>query len=53
MTISWLGVERRVGGVRIAFPKCARKKKKEKAARKSFSDKDMMGVYLLSNLPGM
>lgn len=39
--------------MRILFPKCVRGKKKEKAARrKSFSDKDMMGIFLLSNLPG-
>lgn len=44
MAISWLGA-------RVSFPKCA--KEKEKASRrKSFANKDMMGIYLLSNLAG-
>jgi len=46
MAISW-------PGGRVSFPECARKKKKKKAARrKSFSNIDMMGIYLLSNLAG-
>lgn len=44
MAISWLGG-------RVSFPKHVKKKKKA-ARRKSFSNKDMMGIYLLSNLAG-
>lgn len=41
------------GGKGIFPQTCKEKRKRKKAARgKSFSNKDMMGIYLLSNLAG-